>query len=492
MPAIRCAAVVLGPDKEEGATTTRQPLFVDDEGHPLTYSSYSIRVVDGPDSGASLEGERPLIRVGSAPDNDLVLNDPAVSRHHLELQRQQGKFLVVDLGSTNGTYVGALQVREATLHGVADIRVGKNLLRFEPQDHREVVHPSASMRCGEMFGRSQPMREVFGFIERIARTDLPVLITGETGTGKELASRAVHQLSKRSSKPFVTLDCGALPPTLIESALFGFERGAFTGADRSYAGVFERANGGTLFLDEIGELPIDLQPKLLRAVERGEVERLRGDKAVRVDVRVLAATNRPLESMITAGTFRADLYYRLAVVKLPLPALRHRAGDLPLLVEHILERSKSESQVRGIDSRALEILSRYDFPGNVRELVNILRRTAALARGTIISAADLPPELATSGTPSGGDSRTVDEDAGDSSEETRAPKQKGASLEIPAGLNFKDAKQYLLDSFEREYLENLLERHRFNVSSAAREAGIGRRHLHRLLDKYNVATRGTR
>jgi DNA-binding NtrC family response regulator len=309
------------------------------------------------------------------------------------------------------------------------------------------------------------MRAVFGMIERVAPTELPVLVTGETGTGKELVARALHELGLRKQKPFVTLDCGALPPTLIESALFGYERGAFTGADREYAGVFERAHGGTLFLDELGELPLDLQPKLLRAVERGEIERLRGEGAVRVDVRIIAATNRSLEEMVAEKRFRSDLYYRLAVVHLALPALRERPGDLSLLVEHFLDRF-GQARVR-FEPDAMALLSRHSFPGNVRELVNLVRRLSVLSAGDRISAAELQPHL--------------------------TPAAEGAPAPQPAddwsGLSFKDAKSKLVDHFEREYLEHVLKRHRFNVSGAAREAGIGRRHFHRLLEKYGISTR---
>ncbi len=349
----------------------------------------------------------------------------------------------------------------ANILTVALVRARSEALLKE--DNRQLSDKAAAV--GELLGDSKPMLDLKGKITRVARATGCVLIRGDSGVGKELVARALHELSLRKQKPFVTLDCGALPPTLIESALFGYERGAFTGADREYAGVFERAHGGTLFLDELGELPLDLQPKLLRAVERGEIERLRGEGAVRVDVRIIAATNRSREEMVAEKRFRSDLYYRLAVVHLALPALRERPGDLPLLVEHFLDRF-GQARVR-FEPDAMALLSRHSFPGNVRELANLVRRLSVLAAGDRISGPDLKSHL----TPA--------------TEEVPAPPH----AEDWSGLSFKDAKSRLVDHFEREYLEHVLKRHRFNVSSAAREAGIGRRHFHRLLEKYGISTR---
>jgi DNA-binding NtrC family response regulator len=467
--------------------THRTSAFVDGEGHPLAFATCEIKVGAGPDRGLVFTSAKSLIRVGAAEDNDVVLTDGAVSRYHLEVEMKGGDYHVVDLGSTNGTFVGSLQISRATLRGPTDLRIGNDVVHFLPHVHRETVAPSLSRRCGDLVGGSAPMREVFGVIERVGPTDLPIMICGETGTGKELAARALHDLSRRAEKPFVTLDCSSLPPTLIESALFGYERGAFTGADRSYAGVFERAHGGTLFLDELGELPLDLQPKLLRAVERGEIERLRGEGAIRVDVRLVSATNRAMESMVEAGRFRSDLYYRLAVVNLTLPPLRERKEDLPLLVSSFLERFKEELKTHGknvtrFDDGALAVLAAHSFPGNVRELANLVRRTALLAPDEIIRASDLPRELVAPrpARPATPIIKVAPPPPLPTAEEAQAAWE---------GLTFKDAKTKLVDDFEREYLEDVLERHRFNVSGAAREAGIGRRHFHRLLEKYGIDPR---
>ena len=444
------------------------------ERRSLTYRRCRIAVTEGPDVGRRLETEKDLIRIGAQDDNDLMIRDPAVSRYHLEVHKRDGEYVIVDNGSTNGTFVGSLRVKEAVIRRRGEIQVGDSTLLFEPLETELVFEPSGAERCVDLVGRSVPMREIYTVIDRVAPTELTILVTGETGTGKELVARALHTKSRRSGGPFVTLDCSALPPTLIESALFGHERGAFTGADQAYAGVFERAHGGTLFLDELGELPVELQPKLLRALERGEIQRLRGDSTIRVNVRVIGATNRDLQQMVEAATFRGDLYYRLAVIRLALPALRERTGDIPLIVEEFFRRHGNELIDTGVRARrvgpgAMAALSRYHFPGNVRELMNILRRAAVFAAGDEITVADLPEEV-TSG-------------AGPAS----AAPEVASTMPMPdASVPFKDAKATVLDAFERQYLQDLLGRHNHNISKAAREAGIDRRHLYRLLDKYAI------
>ena len=444
------------------------------ERRALVFRRCRITVAQGPAAGQRIETEKDLIRIGSAPDNDLVIADPAVSRHHLEVHKQDGEYVIKDAGSTNGTFVGELRVKEATIRRRGEIQVGDSTLLFEPADTELVVEPSGAERCVDLVGRSVPMREIYTVIERVAPTELTILVTGETGTGKELVARALHARSRRADGPFVTLDCSALPPTLIESALFGHEKGAFTGADQAYAGVFERADGGTLFLDELGELPVELQPKLLRALERGEIQRLRGDQTIRVDVRVVGATNRDLHQMVQQSTFRGDLYYRLAVIRIELPALRARLEDLPLIIDAFFERSGEElartgARARRVGVGALAALEAYDWPGNVRELMNVLRRATVFARDDEITVQDLPEEV-TGGRP-----------------EAPAPRSPSQSMALPdASVPFKDAKAKVLDAFERQYLQDLLVRHEQNISKAAREAGIDRRHLYRLLDKYEI------
>lgn len=457
--------------QEEQFTKTREATL--GERRAIVFQRCRIQVAGGPGAGATLETEKDLIRIGSAPDNDLVVQDPAVSRYHLEVHKKDGGYVIKDNGSTNGTFVGELRVKEATIRRRGEIKVGDSALLFEPIDTELVVEPSGAERCIDLVGRSVPMREIYTVIDRVAPTELTILVTGETGTGKELVARALHKKSRRKDEPFVTLDCSALPPTLIESALFGHEKGAFTGAEHAYAGVFERAHGGTLFLDELGELPLELQPKLLRALERGEIQRLRGDKTIRVDVRVIGATNRDLHAMVQEGSFRGDLYYRLAVIRIELPALRARLIDLPLIVEEFFSRYGNELEATGARARrlgpgAVSALEAYEWPGNVRELMNVLRRAVVFARGEEITVADLPTEV------SGARDKVP----------TSNP---GHAMALPdASVPFKDAKATVLDAFERQYLQDLLVRHKQNISKAAREAGIDRRHLYRLLDKYAI------
>ena len=458
--------------REGQFTKTREATL--SERRAITYKRCRITVSGGPDHGRTLESEKDLIRIGSVKDNDLVIQDPAVSRYHLEVHMRNGEYVIVDNNSTNGTFVGSLRVKEATIRHRGEIQIGDSALLFEPMDTELVVEPSGAERCEDLVGRSVPMREIYTVIERVAPTELTILVTGETGTGKELVARALHKKSRRKDGPFVTLDCSALPPTLIESALFGHEKGAFTGADQAYAGVFERADGGTLFLDELGELPIELQPKLLRALERQEIQRLRGDKIIRVNVRVVGATNRDLHQMVQDGSFRGDLYYRLAVIRIELPALRDRNEDLPLIVDEFFRRYGPELEETGARAQrlgpgALAALERYAWPGNVRELMNVLRRAVVFAGGEEITVSDLPEELTGGG------------------RAAKKPRSPSNSVLLPdASVPFKDAKAKVLDAFERQYLQDLLVRHKQNISKAAREAGIDRRHLYRLLDKYEI------
>jgi hypothetical protein len=305
-----------------------------------------LTVVAGPDTGLAGEFEANVIRVGARRGADLVLTDGKVSRTHFEIRLDARGYRLRDLESTNGTYVGGLRVNDVYVQPGASIYVGDSRLRFDPLDDSVEVALSRADRFGGLVGRSLVMRELFARLAAVAPTDATVLVTGETGTGKELVAEAIHEHSARKGGPFVVLDCGAIPPNLMESETFGHERGAFTGATAVHAGAFERANGGTLFLDEIGELPLEMQPKLLRALERREIRRVGGARVMQVNIRVVAATNRDLAVEVNKGRFREDLYYRLAVAHLAVPPLRERREDIPLLVEHILA-SLPEGRERG-------------------------------------------------------------------------------------------------------------------------------------------------
>ena len=316
-------------------------------------------------------GDGPLI-VGKAEDADIPIDDPHVSRRHARIARTARGVVVEDLDSRNGTFVHGVAVKEALLTPGVVITVGKTPIRFDVRDGRD----AANATFGGAVGAAPAMGEVFALLEKLAPTDLGVTLIGETGTGKDVLARAVHGASRRREAPFVVFDCGAVAPNLIESELFGHEKGAFTGAVSEHPGAFERAHGGTLFLDEIGELPLDLQPRLLRALEGGTIKRLGAVSERRVDVRVIAATNRDLEGEVEAGRFRRDLYFRLSGAVVEIPPLRERLEDVEILARAILDEVAGPL---GISPATVAALCAHDWPGNVRELKNVLARAAALA-----------------------------------------------------------------------------------------------------------------
>lgn len=312
----------------------------------------------------------------------------------------------------------------------------------------------------KVIGSSPPMKAVAETISRVADTGVDVLILGETGTGKELVARSVHNLGRRADGPFVPIDCGAIPENLLESELFGYEQGAFTGADRQRRGLLETASGGTFFLDEIGDLPLLLQAKLLRVLQERKLRRVGGNTEVDIDVRIVAATSRDLDQMVQDRTFREDLYYRINVVRVDLPPLRERGDDLGLLAEHFVLRCSREMERRvpAITPAAYSLMRRYHWPGNIRELQNIIRRAIALSANDKISTDDLPVSLvaaaaATNGSP---------------------------------GRSFFEIRDEYLSRFEREYFESLLRRHEGNVKESACEAQLPRGTLYRLLKNHSV------
>jgi transcriptional regulator with PAS, ATPase and Fis domain len=313
------------------------------------------------------------VSIGSDATAQVSLSDPHVSRRHAEIVSANGSVILRDLQSRNGTYVDGIAVKEVILQGPATIRIGGTTLRFETEAQRPATGPK---RFGDAVGPSTEMQGVFEILERLAPSDLTITILGETGVGKDVLACAVHDASSRRDGPFIVFDCGAATPTLIESALFGHEKGAFTGANATVQGAFERAQGGTLFFDEIGELSLDLQPKLLRALEQRKIQRIGSTVEIPVDVRILAATNRDLEAEIAQGRFRQDLFFRLSAAVVSVPPLRARLADLPELVDAILA---SEGRRLRVTSDTLDALARYDWPGNVRELRNVLMAAAAMA-----------------------------------------------------------------------------------------------------------------
>ncbi len=429
---------------------------------------FSLTVVEGPDPGRRWtmeEDER--CSIGSHRSNGLVIDEPTVSRFHCELVATDRGVRIRDLESRNGTLVDEVRIVSAWLKPGSEIQLGKVRLRFEVADERRRLPLDEAGHFGQMVGASVPMRRAFHTLSRCAKSEITVLIEGETGTGKEGAAAAIHSESERSEGPFVIVDCSALPTNLFESELFGHEKGAFTGATSRRMGAFERADGGTIFLDEIGELPRDLQPKLLRVLEQKTVRRVGSNEHRAVDVRVVAATNRDLRADVNTGHFRSDLYYRLAIMKVTLPPLRERRGDLPLLVGALLSRlGASPGQLARFSAE--EFLDRIrlgTWPGNVRELRNYLESCLVMDEEMPIAP--------------GGDGPA--DEANDSPLVVGDPLF-GIGLDVP----LLEAKNIITSAFERAYLVAALREHDGNKAAVARAAEIDRGHLYRLLKKYRI------
>ena len=428
------------------------------QGLPRTVNVRRCRleVVAGPDAGKIIELAQPTIMIGRT-GADLNLSDPKVSALHAELRLQADGYRIRDLGSTNGTHVRGVRIVDGFIAPGATIQVGKSAIVFDPLDESVSVPLWHENKLHGLIGASAPMRQLFDMINRFAQSDATVLIQGETGAGKEGVAEAIHLCSPRKDGPFIVLDCSAIPEQLFEDQIFGHEQGAFTGAGKATVGVFEAANGGTLFLDEIGELPLDVQAKLLRAVETRKVRRIGSTKVIASDVRIVAATNRDLATEVNRGTFRSDLFYRLSVAKLSVPALRERRDDIPLLVEHFLRQltatigSKDPRLPDDFAARA----QRHAWPGNVRELRNAVERACLL------------PNHPTLGFEA-------------------PPKKEGSFGEVDIDVPFKVAKQRLVDEFDRKYLEQLLEAHDNNISAAARAAGIERMSIYKMIRRLGL------
>jgi DNA-binding NtrC family response regulator len=427
--------------------------------------SLRVEVVEGPDRGLVREAAGDRLTVGTATGSDAVLSDVTASRYHLELRLEKDGISLRDLGSTNGTFFGPVRIVQAVVAPGTFVRVGRTSLRVGEGRDVEIEQSEADALAG-LRGRTPKMRRLFADIERIASSEASALVIGESGTGKELVARALHERGNRAAKPFVTVDCGSLSPTLVASELFGHERGAFTGADRQHAGAFEQAAGGTIFLDEIGELPAALQANLLGVLERRRFKRLGGRSEIAVDVRVVSATHRDLRAAVNAGTFRLDLFYRLAVVTLEIPPLRERREDVPLLVAHLLRECGHDGPVESLvpTSGMLEWMA-HAWPGNVRELRNVVEATVAMGRPPSLATTSLAPPPPHSPLPS------------------QAP-----SFADPALLAqpYKDARASVLSAFEATYLKELFDRVGGNVSRAAREAHVDRSHLIELLKRHGI------
>ena len=379
--------------------------------------------------------------LGGDPRCDLVLSCRAISRFHCEIELEPAGAVIHDLGSTNGTRVDGVRIVTAFLRRGAEVEIGRNRLRFDLVGDPIGIDLFVGERFGRLVGRSTAMRAVFANLAKAAATDTTILLVGETGTGKDSAAEAIHAGSNRRDAPFVVVDCASLSATLAESELFGHRAGSFTGADRDRIGVFEAAGNGTIFLDEIGELPLALQPKLLGVLERREIQRIGETTPRPVGARIIAATHRDLRRDVNSGRFRNDLYFRLAVMPIGIPALRERYDDLPMLVDALVDELTPDDPQRDRLRRQVNIaaLARMEWPGNVRELRNHLERRLVVDHGEV--------------------------------------------SEPNASVPYAVAREAWQRWFDRQYLTDLLHRHNGNVAAAARYAGMHRGHLYRLLQR---------
>ncbi len=435
-----------------GQSTAADPRVV-----PILIRAAEVRVVEGPDVGLALRIDGPVCSVGTGDLCDLRLTDRSVSRDHLRLSLSEHGVSLRDDGSRNGTWIGDVRVAQATITASTRVRIGSTTLALTLDARPSEVAASTSGRFGGALGTAPVMRVVFALLQRAAPTELTVLLEGESGVGKEVLARAVHAASPRAKGPFVTVDCGAIPAHLVESELFGHTRGSFTGATTDRSGLFAEADGGTIFLDEVGELPLEMQPKLLRVLEQREVRPVGANRSRPVDVRVVAATNRQLSGAVSRGEFREDLMYRLAVVKVTVPPLRDRREDVAVLAKSFLAAATGDERAE-LPPAILDMLVAYAWPGNVRELRNVVQRFAALGltdRESLLGAPDAPagPGLATP-----------------------------ELTELP----YHEARQVVLDRFDRGYLEAVLTRAGGVVIKAAEQSGIARASFYRMLERLGM------
>jgi len=419
--------------------------------------SFAVRVEEGPDEGLEVLLEGASLCAGTDRGCELVLSDPTVSRRHVLFKSTEQGVVAEDLDSSNGTWLGSASIKSAMVADGALLTLGGTKLRVKIAPRKLVVFPGKGDRFCGLIGAAPPMRDLYALLQQVARTDLPVLVTGETGSGKELVARAIHESSPRKAAPLIVLDCGSLVPDLLRSELFGHEKGAFTGAEKATAGVLEEAAGGTVFLDEIGEMDLSIQPHLLRALENREITRLGSRKPLKVDFRIVAATNRDLGAMARAGKFRPDLYYRLAGMTLCIPPLRDRREDVAPIARELLARFCERNRLPALtlEAGALEQLAAHAWPGNVRELKHVIERLATQAAGETIERAAVASALAA---------------GGPASEVTAAPAGGAMSL----------------DAAEATAIRKALAATGGRKSAAAKVLGISRSALYEKLARYGI------
>jgi DNA-binding NtrC family response regulator len=419
---------------------------------------YRIAVTAGRHAGFQRAIDGRELRIGKDPANHLCIPDPSVSRFHCVIERRPRGLLLRDLDSTNGTQLGGHFIECAYLAPRVPFTIGKTTLQVLSG---EAAQPVADKSAAQILGHSPAIARLVASLPRVAASAVTVLIEGETGTGKSLLAEQIHKQGPAASGPFVVVDCGAIPPSLIESELFGHEKGAFTGATERRIGAFEAADGGTVFLDEIGELPLTLQPKLLRAIEERTVKRVGSTSSLRIETRVIAATNRDLRASVAAGQFRADLYYRLEAIRLHMPSLRERLQDLPMLIEQFARRLQPGIGPELVADLQRLLGARTEWPGNVRELRNAVEKVLVL-----------------------GDLGT------DETEATPLPPPAPLPASFDGSVSFKMAKEEAVSAWEQAYLASLLRHAKGNLSQAARVVQMDRSHLRELLRRYHLASAG--
>jgi DNA-binding NtrC family response regulator len=420
----------------------------------LKIARFRLRVVRGPDTGETRDSEGVEFTIGSAEGNHLTLNDPTVSRHHCVLEVAAEGVQIRDLGSTNGTLLNGHRILGAFVTPGVEIGLGESAVRFEQTNDSVFESLSQTDRFGPALGRSVQMRRLFAILDRVAPSEATVLIEGETGTGKGLLAEAIHMASPRRDGPFVVVDCAAIPPSLIESELFGHEKGAFTGAHSRRIGFFETGHTGTVFLDEIGELPLELQSKLLRVLENRVVYRIGTQTPIPIDVRIIAATNRDLRREVNRGAFRSDLWYRLNTVRVVVPPLRERREDIALLVAHFYQELSNTPNAR-CPEELIAAMQRSDWPGNVRELANAVERAIVF-------------------------------DDPNAWHQATDPSPEAESMAFDPSISFQASKMRAMAAWERQYLAQLIESFDGNISRAARAVRMDRSHLRTLLRRYQL------
>ncbi len=438
-----------------GPVSHQGPTLGDPRIAEIAIRAARLEVTEGPDVGLVARVASPVFVIGTGELADMRLTDPTVSREHLRLHVSDTGLMLRDEGSRNGTWIGGLRIHHAGIASDVRIKLGSTAITITVDAEVSSVPVSASGRFGEAIGGSTAMRLVFALLQRAAPTELTILLEGESGVGKEVLARSIHTQSSRVNGPFVAVDCGAIPAHLVESELFGHVRGSFTGATSDRGGLFAEADGGTLFLDEIGELPLDMQPRLLRVLELREVRPVGARDTRKIDVRIVAATNRNLPTAVAEGSFRKDLFYRLSVARVVVPPLRDREEDIEPLATMFLRRALGSSDAEvAPDIKAM--LRTHRWPGNVRELKNVIDRHALMGVRDRQSLFD-----------------------------GQAPGAPGSPENLWA-MGFHEARRTLLDDFERSYLTRALEASGGVVVRAAERAGIPRPTFYRMLDRLGL------